>query len=53
MAHDREERLVGKLKKRDHLKDIGIHEDNIKMDRENDGKAWRGLVWLRIWMRGW
>jgi hypothetical protein len=26
MAQDRDERLVGKLKKRDRLKDIGINE---------------------------
>jgi len=26
-----------------------IWEDNIKMDRIQDGDTWTGLIWLRIW----
>jgi hypothetical protein len=37
------------LKARDHLEDLGVDGDNIKMDfQEVIMVAWTGLIWLRI-----
>jgi hypothetical protein len=38
-----------KQRERDHLEDLGVEEeDNIKMDLSGMGRAWTGLIWLRI-----
>jgi hypothetical protein len=40
--------LWGDLRERDHLEDMGVSGDNIKMDlQESGGKTWTGLIWLR------
>ena len=41
--------LWGDLRERDHLEDLGVCGDNIKMDlQESVGKTWTGLIWLKI-----
>jgi hypothetical protein len=41
--------LWGDLRERDHLEDLGLAGDNIKMDpQESVEKTWTWLIWLRI-----
>jgi hypothetical protein len=41
--------LWGDLRERDHLEDLGVGGDNIKIDlQESGGKTWTGLIWIRI-----
>jgi hypothetical protein len=42
------------LKGRDHLEDLGVWEDNIKMILgKQGGKVWSGYIWLMIGASGW
>jgi len=38
----------GDLTKGDHLADRRRRDDNIKMDLQDGGETWTGLLWLRI-----
>jgi hypothetical protein len=41
--------LWGDLRERDHLEDLGVGGDIIKMDLQESGrKIWTGFIWLRI-----
>jgi len=37
----------GDLKESDHLEDLGLDGEIIKIDVKQDGMAWTGLIWLR------
>ena len=41
--------MVGRLRERDHLKDLGVDERTILklIFRKWDGETWIGLIWLR------
>jgi hypothetical protein len=41
--------LQGDTRERDHLEDLGVDSIMLKwIFKKYDGKAWTGLVWLRI-----